>query len=140
MDIFFLTVYCSCSPLFTYWYFVEHSYSHSREVGRGLGGASRNDFIALLGYYSPIVPVHLTLISASNKPPVGSIKLVSTCVDLTVLQHAYLSLRIFLKFAKKKSRRVDSYPGEGGRCLNRSRTKRKRGCSARLPSDPRSSR
>src|SRR3954447_25002530 len=49
--------------------------ANSHEVGSGLGGASRNDLIALLGYCSPIVPVHLTLISASNKPPIYRIRL-----------------------------------------------------------------
>jgi hypothetical protein len=46
--------------------------ANSREVGSGLGGASRDDFIAFRGLYSSIVPVYLTIISASNKPPVDN--------------------------------------------------------------------
>ena len=65
-------------------------------------------------------------------------KLVSTGVDLAVLQHAAYRSGLPWRLPKIKSRRVNSYPGKGG-CLNRSRTKRRCVYSARLPSDPRSS-
>jgi hypothetical protein len=65
------------------------------------------------------------------------VRLVSS---LLVPLRTQLWLYVCLEFAKKKSRRADSYQDEGGRYLNRSRTKRTRSGSSRLPSDPRSSR
>jgi hypothetical protein len=43
----------------------------SREVGKVLGGASRDDSIALRGISSPILLAPPKLVSTSNKPPVG---------------------------------------------------------------------